>query len=103
MAEKIIAEATREQLEFMLHDIASNAETSRHLLLECMQQLSGDTQQEVSNLLSAAICLIERTGWCADAAGIKIGGSFTIRGGAENWMMPPAYHNAVKAVEVTHD
>jgi hypothetical protein len=42
-----------------------------------------------------------RLGWLADLAHDKLGGLMTVRGDAEAWMLPPAYHDVDR--EVNHD
>jgi len=99
MAEKIIAESVAKQLEYVLSGIAENADALERLLIECVMDSKSD---EIAQLLTASQTLAQQIGWAADLGVQKLGGVMVMKGGAEAWMMPPAYHSAIKDMEVNH-
>lgn len=100
MAKTIIAEQLVKQLQHLLSEISQNADAIAHLACECVE--AGDDLESVNRLLVATRSIANQIGWAADLGGGKLGSVLVCKSGAEDWMMPPAYHNAVKAVEVTH-
>ena len=99
MAEKIIAESVAKQLEFVFSGIAENADAITRLLTECVMSNEEDVKAQ---LILAAETLAQTIGWAADLGVQKLGGVLIMKGSAEAWMMPPAYHSAIKDVEVSH-
>lgn len=53
-------------------------------------------------MLSSIASMVARIGWMADLATVELGGDVTYSSNAADWMMPPAYHDAVKAAEVSN-
>jgi hypothetical protein len=99
MAKKIIAESVAKQLEFVLSGIAENADALERLLIECVMS---DENDAIAQLLTASKTLAQQIGWAADLGVQKLGGVLIMKGSAEAWMMPPAYHSAIKDMEVSH-
>lgn len=98
MAKKIIAESTAKQLEYVFSEISQNASALGHLLCECV--MHDESNPEVlSGLLVAARSIAMQIGWASDLGATKLGSVMVVNGGPENWMMPPAYHDAVKSLE----
>lgn len=74
------------QLGCILDEIALTASTIERLALG----LSSCPNSELAKVLPDAICsLAQRIGWAADLAA----GGTGLRGDAEQWMMPPLYHD----------
>ena len=99
MAEKIIAESVAKQLEYVLSGIAENADALERLLIECVMDSKSD---EIAQLLTASKTLAQQIGWAADLGVKKLGGVLIMKGSAEAWMMPPAYHSAHADVEASN-
>jgi hypothetical protein len=100
MARKIITEPVARQLGIILSDIAMNAEAIRQIAVMCVAQ---DRDQDLMASLHVAIgSLAERIGWAADVGVLSIDGSAGMVGGADAWMMPPAYHHAGAEKKVSH-
>lgn len=78
-----------DQLGCVLEEIAVNASTIERLVLEWARAPGSEAAQAIPDALCA---LAQRIGWAADLANGGVG----LRGGAENWMMPPLYHRAKK-------
>lgn len=96
MAKKIIAEPLVKQLHYLLSEISQNADAIAHLVCECVE--AGDDLESVNKLLFAARSIANQIGWAADLGGGKLGSVLVFKGGAEDWMMPPAYHYEASAV-----
>jgi hypothetical protein len=93
MADTQITSAALQQAGVALNELASLADS---LDRECFfnhSELIEDRDTEAVQLeldrLRAAIC---KMGWLADLASEKIGGDVA-RGGAEAWLLAPAYHD----------
>lgn len=92
MASKSLTPSEIKQLEYILSQTASLAKSVRRLAIHI-----DDEEPELAEMVPVMIQkLAEQIGWCADLAMEKIGSSFTHHGTAEDWMMPPAYHDAVR-------
>lgn len=78
-----------DQLGCVLEEIAVNASTIERLVLEWARAPDSEAARAIPDALCA---LAQRIGWAADLANGGVG----LRGGAENWMMPPLYHHTKK-------
>jgi hypothetical protein len=99
MARKIIAEPMADQLKFMFSDISQSAGALVRMIIE---HTATDDEETKEYLLYAAEALGQRIGWTADLGTKKLGGVLIQKGDAEDWMMCPAYHSAIKDAEVSH-
>lgn len=97
MAKPIINEATIEQLQWIFSEIAQTARALKRLAIQMSSEEEPDMIEQTPIIIEA---LCEKIGWAADLGGTKIGSVVVLEGDADKWMMPPAYHDAVK--EVAH-
>ena len=102
MAEKIIAEPVRTQLDCILSSIVENADALNHLLGECVMETQTDGNDLLCKLLTAAKTISNHIGMTADLGLNKLCNGSSMKESAEAWTMPPVYHDAVKAMEVAH-
>ncbi len=82
---------TDKQMTWVMEVIAQKAMTAHRLCVEAIQCASPDHLDECVEMILGAEGLIEQMGWMADHHG-----GDDIRGGAAEWMLPPAYHDAAK-------
>jgi hypothetical protein len=103
MAEKIIAEPVATQLGCVLSSISQNADALEHLICECVQQTMADGNDVLPRLLIAMQSIVQHIGLTSDIGLERLGDTGGgMKGGAENWVMPPVYHSATRGVEASH-
>ena len=94
MAKKIITDAEIEQLHFIFAEIADTAKALHRLAIQSVGEDEPGMIEQTPIIIQT---LAEKIGWAANLGGQKLGSCFSEDVGAEAWMMPPAYHDAVKA------
>lgn len=87
--------ATVAQLQVAMNEIANLAWVAQTLVSDAGQ--SGSDDSTVA-LIHAGGVLMQKIGFIADLCSVKLGGTMST-GGAEEWFMPPQYHDVEKAVE----
>ncbi len=95
---------TAKRLEIILEMIGTEANVLRHAMID------GVLAPSQSNDISPNLCYLLETisskiGWLADLGIEKLTGHTDIVGDAEDWFLPPSYHDINredKAVEVAH-
>lgn len=80
-----------EQLDFVLADIATVAKQIDRMA--CALVAGGCDLLDSESIFISIECLAQRIGWAADMAMARSERSIgPCIGGAEDWMMPPAFH-----------
>lgn len=94
MADSKITSAALRQAGIALNELATLAnqldDECRRTHGTLLEDRDAEGVQLELDRLRASIC---QMGWLADLASEKIGGDIA-RGGAEAWLLSPAYHNA---------
>ena len=85
--------ATIEQARWIVSEISNLAQTSRRLSIDSVQ-MAGDDDSLVAIQLSNQV-IAEKIGFLADLCSVKFGSNM-VNGDAEEWMLPPAYHEAAQ-------
>lgn len=93
MAEHSISADTIEQIGYALGEIASLATVINRNSIQSTQELneSKHNQLLLESLILSNEHLAAQIGYIADLCSAKIGGIETL-GGAERWLLPPAYN-----------
>ena len=84
-------ESAIEQARWTVFEIAELARNAKRLSID-MVQMAGENDSLVALLVSNEV-IAEKIGFLADLCSTKLTGSL-IGGEAEEWLLPPAYHNA---------
>ncbi len=87
---------TTENTITLVNSILGEIGTAANTLSGELMEASDITDARTGRRLHALGTLAEKIGWLADLALEKTTGSPDIVGGAEDWFMPPSYHDAVK-------
>ena len=87
--------ATVAQMQVSMNEIANLAWIAQRLVSDAGQ--SGGDDSTVALIHSSEI-LMQKIGFIADLCSGKLGGTMST-GGAEEWFMPPQYHDVAKTVE----
>ena len=80
--------AAIKQAEAIFAKIASLMSAVEHLAID---QIDAAVNEEAASKCVAIRELASQAGWLAEVGGGKLGGG-GYRGGAEEWMLPPVYH-----------
>lgn len=82
-----------------VEEIANLALRARHLLGYAVGHASGDS--DAAGFAAAADALVAQIGWAADHCCGKLDGTGVpdVVGGAEQWLMPPVYHEASESAQ----
>lgn len=88
------------RIEAILAKIANLATQTQSVLRGAVEQLPWDETSTAGYLVGAADELAAQIGWSADRASELLnGGCPGVRGGAEQWLLPPVYHEASESAQ----
>ena len=85
---------TTENTIALVNSILGEIGTAANTLGGELMEASATTDACTGRRLHALGALADKIGWLADLALEKTTGSTDIVGGAEDWFMPPSYHQA---------
>ncbi|VCU71915.1 hypothetical protein PIGHUM_04006 [Pigmentiphaga humi] len=87
--------APHDVLRWIFDELAQTAQAADTLCAYTCNDGDTEAWAAEASYLRSAIC---KVGWLADLGTKKLGG-VGVRGDAEEWMLPPAYHRALEAQE----
>ena len=87
-----------EQAKLIASEIVILALTAKRISIDSLQMAGED--ESLASMLNCNQVITEKIGFLADLCSVKLGGSIG-SGDAEDWMLPPAYHEAVNPRQET--